>query len=470
MNVVQIVSDTLRRDYLGCYGNKKVHTGNLDRFAEESIVFDKAYVASFPTIPHRRDLHTGRYTFAYSKWSFDGREPNLPWDEIILSESLRQAGYTTMFIADTLHLVRDRHGFDRGFDGWLWVRGQEGDRYMTNPTNDSEELGDILGHRYMMNVQMRRFESDYFVAQTMQAAEKWLELNYDQHRKFFLYIDTFDPHEPWDPPKWYADMYDPEWKGGAVPGMAYVPNRTTTASYLSEEELNHLRALYAGEVTLVDRWVGRLLQKIEDLGLFEDTAVVFTTDHGTYLGEHNTIGKTSVLYEENAHIPLIMRLPDSMESIHGRCDALVQPPDLMPTFLEIAETKIPDRVQGKSLLHLVKGEEEQVRDTAVSSESLLTTHWITVTSPDWSLIAVKEGAKKRLEDAAQQGLYHKEMDAPTSSRLYDLTADSTQSHNLYEENSEVAEMLHSKMMRFLESLGTREELLRGWKTQPSPKG
>ncbi|MDH5795437.1 MAG: sulfatase-like hydrolase/transferase, partial [Candidatus Bathyarchaeota archaeon] len=296
------------------------------------------------------------------------------------------------------------------------------------------------------------------------------ELNYDQHRKFFLYIDTFDPHEPWDPPKWYADMYDPEWKGGAVPGMAYVPNRTTTASYLSEEELNHLRALYAGEVTLVDRWVGRLLQKIEDLGLFEDTAVVFTTDHGTYLGEHNTIGKTSVLYEENAHIPLIMRLPDSMESIHGRCDALVQPPDLMPTFLEIAETKIPDRVQGKSLLHLVKGEEEQVRDTAVSSESLLTTHWITVTSPDWSLIAVKEGAKKRLEDAAQQGLYHKEMDAPTSSRLYDLTADSTQSHNLYEENSEVAEMLHSKMMRFLESLGTREELLRGWKTQPSPKG
>ncbi|MFB0523421.1 MAG: sulfatase, partial [Candidatus Bathyarchaeia archaeon] len=323
MNVVQIVSDTLRRDYLGCYGNKKVHTGNLDRFAEESIVFDKAYVASFPTIPHRRDLHTGRYTFAYSKWSFDGREPNLPWDEIILSESLRQAGYTTMFIADTLHLVRDRHGFDRGFDGWLWVRGQEGDRYMTNPTNDSEELGDVLGHRYMMNVQMRRFESDYFVAQTMQAAEKWLELNYDRHRKFFLYIDTFDPHEPWDPPKWYADMYDPEWKGGAVPGMAYVPNRTTTASYLSEEELNHLRALYAGEVTLVDRWVGRLLQKIEDLGLFEDTAVVFTTDHGTYLGEHNTIGKTSVLYEENAHIPLIMRLPDSMESIHGRCDALV---------------------------------------------------------------------------------------------------------------------------------------------------
>jgi arylsulfatase A-like enzyme len=252
--------------------------------------------------------------------------------------------------------------------------------------------------------------------------------------------------------------------------MAYVDNRTTIASHLSKEELNHLRALYAGEVTLVDRWVGRLLQKIEDLGLYEDTAVVFTTDHGTYLGEHNAIGKTSVLYEENAHIPLMMRMPDSMESIHGRCDALVQPPDLMPTFLEIAETKIPDSVQGKSLLPLIKGKEEQVRDTTVSSGSLLTTYWITVTSDDWSLIAVKEGAKKHLEDAVQQGLYRKEMDAPTASKLYNLTTDSTQSHNIYEENPEVAERLHSKMIRFLESLGTREELLTAWKTQPSSKG
>jgi arylsulfatase A-like enzyme len=471
MNIVQIVSDTLRRDYIGCYGNDKVHTENLDRFAGESIVFDKAYVSSFPTIPHRRDLHTGRHTFTYSKWSFNGREPNLPWDEVILSESLSQAGYTTMFIADTPHLVRDRHGFDRGFDGWSWIRGQENDRGpWTNPTKESKELGDILGYHYLMNIQMRKFESDYFVAQTMQAAEKWLELNYDQHENFFLYIDTFDPHEPWDPPKWYADIYDPDWEGGPVSGMAYAPKRTTIASHLSEEELNHLRALYAGEVTLVDRWVGRVFQKIEDLGLYEDTAVVFTTDHGTYLGEHNAIGKNAVLYEETAHIPLIMKMPDSMGSVHGRCDALVQPPDLMPTFLEIAGAKIPDRVQGKSLLPLIQDEEKQIRDIAVSSGSLLTTFWITTTSPDWALIAVKKGAKKHLEDAVQQGLYRKEMNAPDTSELYNLKADPTQSRDAYKENPEVAETLHSKMVRFLESIGTREDLLKGWKTQPSPKG
>jgi arylsulfatase A-like enzyme len=471
MNIILIVSDTLRYDYLGCYGNTMVHTESIDRLARESLVFDKAYIASFPTIPHRRDLHTGRYTFTYSDWSFDGRESNLPWDEIILSESLRQAGYTTMLIADTPHLIRDRHGFDRGFNGWLWIRGQEADRFMTNPTKESEELGDIVGRQYLMNVQMRRFESDYFVSQTMQAAEKWLELNYDKHEKFFLYIDTFDPHEPWDPPKWYADMYDPKWKGGPVPGMAYAPKRITVASQLSDEELNHLRALYAGEVTLVDRWVGRLLQKIEDLGLYEDTVVVFTTDHGTYLGEHNYIGKTPVLYEEVAHIPLIIRMPDSAKDIRGRCDSLVQPPDLMPTFLEIAGAKIPNSVQGKSLLPLIRGEEEQIRDIAVSSGSLMTTYWITVTSSKWSLIVVKEGAKKHLEDAVQKGLYRSEMSAPVASELYDLTTDTNQSRNLYEENPEVAEILQSKMLCFLKSLGTREDLLSSWrKTQSSSKG
>ena len=197
-----------------------------------------------------------------------------------------------MIIADTYHLFRDCHNFDRGFDGWWWIRGQEHDRYMTNPTDDPEERQRIFDPQYLQNISLRRFEEDYFVAQTMRSAIKWLELNYNKHEKFFLHIDTFDPHEPWDPPVWYANMYDPEWKGGDVPGVAYVRGvKRPAASELTEEQLKHLRALYAGEVTLVDRWVGMLLQKIEDLGLLENTAVIFTSDHGTYLGEHNYVGK-----------------------------------------------------------------------------------------------------------------------------------------------------------------------------------
>ncbi|GAH03866.1 unnamed protein product, partial [marine sediment metagenome] len=209
-----------------------------------------------------------------------------------------------------------------------------------------------------------------------------LELNHDQHDKWFLHIDTFDPHEPWDPPKWYADLYDPDWKGGDVPGIAYVntlkespsePRMMSTSrkSELSDDEMNHIRALYAGEVTLVDRWVGKLLQKIGDLGLLENTMVIFTTDHGSYHGEHDYLHKRAHLYEEVAHIPLLMRLPDEMGDIRGRCNALVQPPDLMPTILDFAGAKIPETIQGESLSPIIRREKNQVREVTISSQSFL---------------------------------------------------------------------------------------------------
>ena len=371
----------------------------------------------------------------------------LPRDEIIISQILRQAGYVTMLIVDTPHMIRDAHYFDRGFDAWWWIRGQEHDRYMTNPPKDPEERQKALGRQYLQNVSLRRFEEDYFVAKTMKSAIKWLELNYDQHEKFFLHIDTFDPHEPWDPPKWYADMYDPEWKGGEVPGGAYILGvPRPAASDLTEEQLNHLRALYAGEVTLVDRWIGRLLQKIEDLGLLENTAIIFTSDHGTYIGEHNYVGKRPHLYEEVAHVPLIVRLPDSEGVQSGRREEIVQSPDIMPTILELAEVKIPPTVQGRSFLPILRGESKDGREIAVSSASLVgqtLPKWITVTSEKWALLASQIGSQIKSE-------------------LYDLKNDPKETKNLIDNKPDVADELRSKMIRFLRKLETNKEILRKW--------
>ncbi|RLG94273.1 hypothetical protein DRO37_06100 [Candidatus Bathyarchaeota archaeon] len=441
MNVIEIVSDTFRWDYLGCYGNDWIHTENMDRFAEDSVVFDNAYIASFPTIPHRHDLFTGRFTFIYSTWA------PLPKSEIVISQVLRQAGYVTMLIVDTPHMIRDAHYFDRGFDGWWWIRGQENDRYMTNPPKDPGERQRALGRQYLQNVSLRRFEEDYFVAQTMRSAIKWLELNYDQHERFFLHIDTFDPHEPWDPPRWYAEMYDPGWKGGEVPGGAYIPGvERPLASDLTEEQINHLRALYAGEVTMVDRWVGMLLQKVDDLGLLENTAIIFTSDHGTYIGEHNFVGKRPKLYEEVAHIPLIIRLPDSAGSPRGRRSGIVQSPDIMPSILELAGVKIPPTVQGRSLLPIIYDESDEGRDVAVSSASLVGLKppgWITVTSKRWALLAARR-------------------DSELKSELYDLTRDPRETENLIDEEADVADDLRSRMIDLLRSLGAGEDILQPW--------
>jgi arylsulfatase A-like enzyme len=454
MNVIEIVCDTFRREFLGCYGNDWIHTEHLDSFAEKAVVFDRAYIASFPTIPNRHDLFTGRYTFIYSGWE------SLPKDEVILAETLRQAGYTTMLIIDTYHMIRDGHRFDRGFDGWWWIRGQEHDRYMTNPTGDPVEKQRAFGVQYLKNISLRRFESDYFVAQTATAATRWLELNYDRHEKFFLHIDMFDPHEPWDPPKWYTEMYDPEWKGGYVMGGAYLSPYEMPfprlAPKLSEEELKHLRALYAGEVTLVDRWVGMLLQKVEDLGLYEDTMVIFTTDHGSYHGEHGYIGKRPQLYEEVAHIPLIIRMPDS-EGVKGRRDAIVQPPDLMPTILDFAGVEVPKTVQGRSLIPLMRDEEFKEREFAVSTAPLIKrgggpAKRITITTKEWAFIDVRPDVTGT-----------DELGRRIEPELYNLKKDPNQTRNLYEEHKDVAEDLHSKMLKFLRDMGASEEIIGMWR-------
>jgi len=125
MNVVVIVSDTLRRDHLGCYGNKWIHTPNIDKLAANSMVFDRAYSASFPTVPARRDIFTGRYTYTYSTWA--------PVDayrhEVLLSGILSKSGYNTMLIADTPHFLRDGNDFQKGFKGWEYCNSIFQQRY-----------------------------------------------------------------------------------------------------------------------------------------------------------------------------------------------------------------------------------------------------------------------------------------------------------------------------------------------------
>ena len=134
MNIIEIVSDTLRYDAVAYHGVDPVdwdilqrpQTPHIDRFAATAMVFDRAYNGSFPTIPLRTDMITGRYTFPFRVWT------PLPDDEVTLAERLGEAGYVSMLICDTPHLVRDGHRFDRGFSAWHWNRGQEGDRTITD--------------------------------------------------------------------------------------------------------------------------------------------------------------------------------------------------------------------------------------------------------------------------------------------------------------------------------------------------
>ena len=322
------------------------------------------------------------------------------------------------------------------------------------------------------------------MAQTMSEASRWLEKNY-KHDKFFLYIDTFDPHEPWDPPQWYVDMYDLGYKGESV----FYP-RYWYCDYLTPEELKHCRALYAGEVSLVDCWIGKLLQKIENLGLWENTAIFFTSDHGFLHGEHGVIGKAiynppwakgrsnafsyAPLYEEIAHIPLIVHIPKIREKRH--CKALVQLTDLMPTILELAGVEIPDTVQGKSFLPLLKGEVKSLRKFAVSSPSIIyggkgNTKTTITTESGWSLLltakyeSTEEMESRQVDDRPKKiaslkelGEHHK-----YQTELYFLPKDPKQKRNLINENKDIAQKIHQDYIRFLEKINTQEKIIDYWR-------
>jgi arylsulfatase A-like enzyme len=438
VNILLIISDTCRRDYLGCYGNPSIHTPHLDRVARESTVFDRCYAASFPTIPNRSDILTGKYNFTYLGWS------PMPQGEVTLPRLLGEAGYLTGAVVDTPFYVRNGYGYDQGFDDFEWVRGQG------------------LSHErvYQEAVRQRRSEEDHFAPKTMRVAERWLE----EHRKekFFLLVDTWDPHEPWDPPAHYVELYKDDYDGQPSVMPPYWDWRDAG---LTEDDLQTARAHYCGEVTMVDRAVGRLLERLESLAILDETIVIFTSDHGFYLGEHGILGKGLIerggeetvwlrcpLYDEVTRIPLIIRTP---EASGRRVESLVTSPDLMPTILELAGVPIPDVVQSASLLPLLEGGEASLHDIVVTSWPLhdlyfklrvvddvarTTTELLptTVTDGRWTLVYSVQGAPVE---------------------LYDSSADPKQESNVFEGNEGVARGLHARLLHFLETVGAAEHYL-----------
>ena len=448
MNFVIIISDTLRWDHLGASGNPWIRTPNLDRLAAESLVFDRAYTGSFPTIPHRTDLMTGRWVYPFRGWS------PLPEDEPILAQILSEAGYVTMMINDTPHLVRDGHRFDRGFQAWHWNRGQEGDRAITDnlrvdlPCAPEKIRGPerMRTNHYRWRERHWRTERDTFAARTMQDAADWVELNYT-HDRFFLYVDTFDPHEPWDPPQHYRDLYDPGYEGELIDHPPYTWSHEMG---LSDAEIRHAKALYAGEVSLVDTWVGRVLEKLELCGKLADTVVFFHSDHGFNVGDHGRFGKTNhgggepawPYFEEVSHVPLMIRMPDGPRG--SRHPFLAQAVDIMPTILELAGSAVPEGVKGVSLVPALQGGDMPERAVAITTRELSTP------------LQRSAGAMSSITDG-RWTLHYRGNEQ--SWELYDVASNPAQDRDLGLDQRAEAERLLAAAIAEMRYAGVREDVI-----------
>ena len=451
MNVILIVNDTFRRDHLGCYGNDWIKTPNLDKFAQHAALFEQCYIASYPTVPNRWDLITGRFGFPFRGWQ--PLDPN----DITLAQILSRHGMHTQMIWDTPMLGTHDYNYTRGFKGVYFVHGQKGDPWITDPSlpirmpaqpHKIKSTSSLTS--YLRNHFHREHEREFCVARTFSDAIDWLETNHN-HTSFFLWIDMWDPHEPFDCPWYDYGLYaDPHYEGDRMMYPQY--GRPT---YMTEEEQRNARALYAGNVTLVDRWAGYFLDMAERLGLFENTLIIWTTDHGHLFGEHSLQGKPGAelgkLYEITTRIPMLVHHPGDLGA-GKRVEGIVQPPDMLPSILECLEIPIPSEVQGTSFWPLITGDRERIHEYAFSSrfpskagdptytpvEGATFDGWVgsdriveasTITDDEWAYICSPQGMP---------------------SELYNLKSDPAQQCNLIEQYPQIAQRMHAAWTSFLE--------------------
>ncbi len=428
MNIVLVVFDSWRKDCASVYGSPpwgEVHTPNFDRFAEESLVMTRAFPESFATLPARRAMYTGRRVYPFHDGYFDlkGDQAGVPgWGPIpeeqpTLAELLRESQYRGGLIADLWHMFKPSKNYWRGFHQWTFLRGQEADPGRSGPWLTQDEIDHWLpkeiqddttssprtgkfNTRYikacMTNMRNRTREEDYFAPRVFKEAALWLEQNQDAD-KFFLTVESFDPHEPWLVPEYYRKMYLEE------EGREQVISLYRDVSDLDPKLLARTQANYSGEVTMCDRWFGFFMDSLRAQGLLDNTMVVLTSDHGHSVGDRNYMGKRAYpSVPEVFDVPLMIRFPGA-EHAGTRSDQFVQHHDIPALILEAAGIEPPPEIEGISFLQsAVSGGAGQRDHVTIGCSSI-----VTVVNDRWWLNCKVDGTGVLLHDLKQSDAFAK---------------------------------------------------------------
>lgn len=414
MKTIVLLCDTLRRDHCSPYNQGKplnqcwgdgapdwpVNTPNIQRMADRGTTYTNAWCGSTPCMPARRDIYTGRYEFLERGWGpLTEEEHDLPRQisgrpNQSITKMLQEGHSISQLISDHFHLWEQGAGnYHMGYTGHEFIRGIESDAYRTDylQAHSFDCPGPDLmtkqeRHYRNMHLMGRKSDADWSAAKTLSAASTWLKRNH-QYEDFYLHIDSFPPHEPLDPPEevlkqFYLKGYDvpDEWRSGwrynTISNLGFEPER-----------VKFCQALYAANVVSVDRWIGQFLDTMDELNLWDDTLLIFCTDHGTYNGDHGRLGKLQT-HEHDAvgHIPFIMCHPTLG---HGQeREQLVQLVDIYPTVLKAMGKPLPEDVQlhGVNLLPTLDDPQAHTRDYAITgqygkSTSLTDGRWILHQSP-----------------------------------------------------------------------------------------
>jgi len=424
VKIVLIVVDTFRSDHLSCYGYKRKTSPNLDALAADGTVFRKFYSQCHWTIPAFTTIFTGLYPINHKLTWMNAlgeiaRAPDQLADEIpLLPEILLDAGYTTAAVDNLINF----HHYPGHF-----VRGYE---YYLNPAGKSGHGGaSMLAERVTRMVL------------------PWIKDHAGED--FFLHVHYWDPHLPFNQPAPYDTMFtgQSDEEGletkTAVTGEKYVACCGLHRD-LTDDNRRHV-AMYDGEIAYVDSHIGKLLDLLKELGIYDDTLVVVTGDHGEVMFELPMKGHHSI-YDPLLRVPLIVKPAGGKPKVQGT-DAYAQQIDIMPTILDFAGVEPRAKMDGESVRPLMDGGKEKLRDTLYHvGNRLCGVRCRAVRDGNWKLIVNYVGY-----EWSQPGTVPAILEEVPERELFDLERDPEELQNLAYEKKDVAAELERKLARWVDS-------------------
>jgi arylsulfatase A-like enzyme len=404
-NIVLISIDTLRADHLSCYGYSNSITPTMDRLAGDGILFEKAISQSSWTLPSHASMLTGLYPIEHGCNAVQG--VTLSPKVNTIAEYLSNSGYRTMAVTSTL-LVSRAYGLGQGFE-----------RFHFSQSATADDLIDVA----------TRFVSDH------------------QDEPFFLFLHLFDPHHPYTAPEAYRSMFVSDAEFKEVDGNLDHIWPEGGATMIEAHKLDILRRLYDAEIRFTDVELGRFIDTLSTLDLLNRTAIILTSDHGESFGENGEFYHGSALYNQQIHVPLILRYPGRISAGQRSKRVVEASSQILPSIMDLANLPIPESLAAGSLLAPAPDE----NGLAHSETSFPYEPQYSMQDRNWKLIAKTDGAS-----------------SPMTFELFDQVSDWPDSHDMADDRPEIVAHYQTQSLAEYLNLGEAHGLAPGPKVKLSP--
>ncbi|MFC2169722.1 sulfatase [Acidobacteriota bacterium] len=398
-NLLLVVLDGVNLRHMSCYGYQRETTPFIDRLSKEGFLFTRAYAQTSWTIPSITSFFTSTSPLTHKVWALDKK---LSDEAFTLAEALKEEGFTTCALTASIP-ASTAYNLLQGF----------------------EEIKELYREE-KQNLRSGLRKQVVWAEDFLKPGLEWLKKN--KEKQFFMYLHFLQPHEPYNPPSPFDDEFRPLYEGVLKKEELLVP-KDLKAENLAKKDLDFLQAAYDGNLKYADYYVGKFLRGLQEMGLYENTIVIITADHGESFMEHGQLGHSKTLFEEEIQIPLIIRFPKKYGLGGRKIDALVQSMDLMPTLMDIyAARKNRSVLQGKNIFPLLSGEKKEIHDFILAALD-----WRKVLKEPRVLALISQ--KYKLILTGSTGL------------LFDLLSDPAEKENIYEKGNILTEYFEKRLFR-----------------------